>query len=181
MIGRATTAVPSDYPTGNIGEFLAEFNTPKQNLGANENEGLDELETLDTTEPASLQASGAVARESAKVIVAVIDTALPAALGFMAKEDSSTYRADEESRNDLQRAVAAYLRLHGSGDIPPGMLVLLLVISIYGTQIPAALQHRQLNTERETLEARRREIERREAACAAREADNDTANHDQTD
>lgn len=108
-----------------------------------------------------------VANASGKLLATVIDTSLPAALGFLAKEEGSGYKADEEDRAELEKALGEYMKLKG-GDIPPGMMVLVLVLSIYGAKIPMAIQHRKMNVERLELEQQKKDLEARERALAER-------------
>ena len=114
-----------------------------------------------------LKGTSSVANASGKLLATVIDTSLPAALGFLAKEKGSVYKADEEDRAELEKALGEYMKLKG-GDIPPGMMVLVLVLSIYGAKIPMAIQHRKMNVERLELEQQKKDLEARERALAER-------------
>ena len=139
-------------------------------MNISEAEGLEELETLQVTEKPEkedLVMKSSVANASGKLLATVIDTSLPAALGFLAKEEGSGYKADEEDRAELEKALGEYMKLKG-GDIPPGMMVLVLVLSIYGAKIPMAIQHRKMNVERLELEQQKKDLEARERALAER-------------
>jgi len=162
--------INTNYPTGDLESFLTEIQAPKQNMNISEEEGLDELETLqeiEKPEKDDLVMKGSVANASGKLLATVIDTSLPAALGFLAKEKGSVYKADEEDRAELEKALGEYMKLKG-GDIPPGMMVLVLVLSIYGAKIPMAIQHRKMNVERLELEQQKKDLEARERALAER-------------
>ena len=162
--------INTEYPTGDSETFLTEIQSPKQNMNISEAEGLEELETLQVTEKPEkedLVMKSSVANASGKLLATVIDTSLPAALGFLAKEEGSGYKADEEDRAELEKALGEYMKLKG-GDIPPGMMVLVLVLSIYGAKIPMAIQHRKMNVERLELEQQKKDLEARERALAER-------------
>lgn len=162
--------INTEYPTGDLETFLTEIQSPKQNMNISEAEGLEELETLQVTEKPEkedLVMKSSVANASGKLLATVIDTSLPAALGFLAKEEGSGYKADEEDRAELEKALGEYMKLKG-GDIPPGMMVLVLVLSIYGAKIPMAIQHRKMNVERLELEQQKKDLEARERALTER-------------
>ena len=162
--------INTEYPTGDLESLLTEIQSPKQNMNISEAEGLEELETLQVTEKPEkedLVMRSSVANASGKLLATVIDTSLPAALGFLAKEEGSGYKADEEDRAELEKALGEYMKLKG-GDIPPGMMVLVLVLSIYGAKIPMAIQHRKMNVERLELEQQKKDLEARERALAER-------------
>ena len=172
MIQAEETQQPlsTDFPTGDIESFISEMQLPKQDMNISETDGLDTLIPPDAPapeeEPQPMKARAA--RASGRLVATVIDSTLPEILGYIAREPSAPYRADEESRRDLEEALAAYMQLKG-GDIPPGMMVFILIITIYCTKIPAALSRRRVNLEREELEAMRRDIEERERTVKERE------------
>lgn len=139
-------------------------------MNISEAEGIEEFEALqdaEKPEKEDLVMKSSVANASGKLLATVIDTSLPAALGFLAKEEGCVYKADEEDRNELEKALGEYMKLKG-GDIPPGMMVLVLVLSIYGAKIPMAIQHRKINAERQELEQQKKDLEARERALAER-------------
>jgi len=169
MLGDKNT-INTNYPTGDLESFLTEIQAPKQNMNISEAEGLEEFEALqdaEKPEKEDLVMKSPVANASGKLLATVIDTTLPAALGFLAKEEGSGYKADEEDRNELEKALGEYMKLKG-GDIPPGMMVLVLVLSIYGAKIPLAMQHRKINAERQELEQQKKDLEAREKAFSER-------------
>ena len=76
----------------------------------------------------------------------------------IAKEETSeAFRADADSKSELEKAFAEYIKLKGGvGDIPPGVMILVLLIVTYGTKVPMIIQLRKANIQRD---ADRREIE----------------------
>lgn len=169
------------FATGNdIDQFIDQMQTPKQNLDANEYEGLEELqeqETADTepTEKVDTQMKSAAAKASGKLVTTVIDNTLPHALAFIAHDNADNYKADPESRQELEDAMTEYMRLKG-GEIPPGMMVLLLILTIYGSKVPMAFQRRKLNEERERLNQWQKSLEEREQKLLKQSS----ATHEQT-
>jgi len=65
-------------------------------------------------------------------------------LAFVAGDKPETFAADESQKEQLQEAFAAYVKLKG-GDIPPGVALMLLILSIYGSKTVVALQLRKAN------------------------------------
>ena len=172
MIQTAEQQPSTEYPTGDIDAFISEMQAPKQDMHISETDGLDTLmppgETAAEEEPQPQPMKASAARASGRLVATVIDSTLPEILGYIAREPAAPYRADEESRRDLEEALAAYMQLKG-GDIPPGMMVFILIVTIYCTKIPTALSRRRINREREELEAMRRDIEERERTVKERE------------
>lgn len=148
-IGTPTT--PYNFATGDdIDAYIRDIQSPKQDMNIDPTEGLSELENLQddaiSFEKTDIQMKSAAAKAGGKLVATVIDTTLPQALAYIAKTpDATPYKADPDSRQELEEALTEYMRLKG-GDIPPGMMVLLLVLSIYLTKIPTALQQRKQNT-----------------------------------
>lgn len=172
----ATESINTNFPTDDLDTFLSEIQAPKQNMNISEDDGLEDFERLqDSQQPEkeSLVMKTPVANASGKLLATVIDTSLPAALGFLAKESASVYKADEEDREELEKALGEYMKLKG-GDIPPGMMVLILVLSIYGAKVPLAMQHRKINVERLELEQQRKDLDEREKALEKRLKDVET-------
>ncbi len=154
MLENIGTPITDSYTfaTGDdIDAYIRDIQSPKQDMNIDPTEGLSELEDLQEFDDApfektDIQMKAAAAKASGRLVATVIDTALPQALAYIAKTpDSTPYKADPDSRQELEEALTEYMRLKG-GDIPPGMMVLLLVLSIYLTKIPTALQQRKQNT-----------------------------------
>lgn len=160
-----------EFPTESLDNFINEFNQPKQNMDLDErpqaNDEFDKV-TGEQPEEAEIQMKAAPAKATAKMITAVIDNTLPAALGLVAKEDSNAFKASPEERGELVDALTEYVRLKG-GDVPPGLMVIIIVLTIYGSKVPFAIQQRKLNKMREELEKTQADLTKREADIAARE------------
>ena len=165
MIGAPTNNSPvnSNYPTGDITSFIEEFNQPKQDMNLDIAEGLDSLEPFDDTPSGKLDTTTTRAAASAggRMIAAVIDTTIPMTLGMIAKESPDEFKATDSQREELEAALTEYMALRGD-DIPPGVMVLLLVLTIYGSQVPHALALRKQNLRQEQLDQREEELKRLE-------------------
>ena len=143
------------FASAGITDFLEDFNTPKQPQNIDEN--YSELENLETEEPEKvlpdkLQTSASVAKSSASILTIALDSALSNVFGLIAKDSPDNFKADDEQREELQKAITEYTKLKG-GDIPPGLALVILVISIYGGKGIMAVQLRKANKRNEELEA----------------------------
>ncbi|NCC99482.1 MAG: hypothetical protein EOL95_07260 [Bacteroidia bacterium] len=121
------------------------------------------IQQQEEVEKAEIKMKSAPAKATAKLFATIIDSTIPATLGIIAKEESTDYRAAEEDKQDLEDALTEYVKLKG-GDIPPGVMVLILILTIYGSKVPHALQQRKLNQKKEELLAKEKELEAREKA-----------------
>ena len=151
---------PYNFVSSGISGFMDEYQQPKQEQNIRE----DVFDAFPTEPeeihdeqpdglPERLQASASVAKASAKILTTALDSTLSGVFGFIAKGDSTDFRADDAQRDDLETAFAEYIKLKG-GDIPPGVALLILVISIYGGKGALAFQLRKANTEKELLTQR---------------------------
>lgn len=165
MIGENT--ISTEYSTKNLDDFLNEMGKARQDMGIEETfvdpEPEPNFETGDDpdSDGPEIQVKTAPARATAKLITTVIDSTIPSTLAFIAKSDIAEYKASEDEREELTEALTEYVKLKG-GDIPPGVMVVILVCVIYGTKVPAALQQRKLNDRQEMLEKREKELDLRE-------------------
>jgi hypothetical protein len=78
---------------------------------------------------------------AATVIVEIIDQAIPNTVGFVAKlneEEKNSLHCDSDSKEAYTDVWAKYLQSKGA-EMSPGLLLLLMTASIYGTKIPFAL------------------------------------------
>lgn len=163
--------------------FMDDFAAPKQEQGvADDFDGLDDLpgasgsDSGDGTLPDHLQASPGVARASAGMLTVAIDSTLSALLGMLAQSTPDAFKADDTQRDELQQALTQYIRLKG-GDIPPGVTLAILLVSIYGGKAASAVQlrrankrNRELETEVQRLNARLEEEQRKNRKSTREEA-----------
>ncbi len=156
---------PYKFITSDINDFVAEMQTPKQAMP----DSVDftnfptptEEHTDSDNEPPSIKANTQVARSTASLIVTTIDTLIPEIMRTIAKEDNAdAFKADDAVRSELESAFAEYVRLKGVGDLPPGVMIVVLLLVAYGTKIPMLLQLRKANIQ---AASDRNEIERLQA------------------
>lgn len=159
----AETAPKQEYKfvTSDINDFMQDFNRPKQEMPESavsfDNFPVDEPDNIERDETETLKVNAQVARSTARLIVAAIDGFVPEIMRTIAKEETSeAFRADADSKSELEKAFAEYIKLKGVGDIPPGVMILVLLVVTYGSKVPMILQLRKANMQRD---ADRREIE----------------------
>lgn len=148
------------FVTSDINDFMQDFNRPKQEMPeavSFDNFPVDEPDNIERDENETLKVNAQVARSTARLIVAAIDGFVPEIMRTIAKEETSeAFRADADSKSELEKAFAEYIKLKGVGDIPPGVMILVLLVVTYGSKVPMILQLRKANIQRD---ADRREIE----------------------
>ena len=159
----AETSPKQEYKfiTSDINDFMQDFNRPKQEMPESavsfDNFPVDEPDNIERDETETLKVNAQVARSTARLIVAAIDGFVPEIMRTIAKEETSeAFRADADSKSELEKAFAEYIKLKGVGDIPPGVMILVLLVVTYGSKVPMIMQLRKANMQRD---ADRREIE----------------------
>ena len=158
----AETSPKQEYKfiTSDINDFMQDFNRPKQVMPESvsfDNFPVDEPDNIERDENETLRVNAQVARSTARLIVAAIDGFVPEIMRTIAKEETSdAFRADADSKSELEKAFAEYIKLKGVGDIPPGVMILVLLVVTYGSKVPMIIQLRKANIQRD---ADRREIE----------------------
>lgn len=143
-----------NFASGDISVFMDEFNTPKQHQDIQEDDFPDFEVPEDETDnvlPDKLQTSTSVARSSASMLTIALDSSLSSVFGLIANDSPDTFRADSAQREELQKALTEYIKLKG-GDIPPGVTLIILILSIYGGKGVMAVQLRKANKRNEELE-----------------------------
>lgn len=148
------TEKPYQFASGGIDGFISEFQQPKQPQDIDETAGLEELDTMqpEPDEKPQLQASAGVANATASLLTIALDSSLSTVLGMVAGDETENYKADPEQRDELEKGIARYLQIKGVDDIPPGVALLILVVSIYGGKGAMAIQVRKfkkLNEEKD--------------------------------
>ena len=148
------------FVTSDINDFMQDFNRPKQEMPESvnfDNFPVDEPDNIERDENETLKVNAQVARSTARLIVAAIDGFVPEIMRTIAKEETSdAFRADADSKSELEKAFAEYIKIKGVGDIPPGVMILVLLVVTYGSKVPMIIQLRKANIQRD---ADRREIE----------------------
>lgn len=171
-----TTEEINEYPSGDLKAFLDDYTTEKQDMNIDESEGLDDFDAItgnaaneeEENEPVSLQMRAGAARASGKLITTVIDTTIPAILATIAKDNVEEFKAAPEDREELEEALTEYMKLKG-GDIPPYVMVIILINTIYLSKIPKVIELRKLNKKQEELNNKEQQLLMFERALRERE------------
>jgi len=143
---------PYSFMSGGINDYLNEINQPKQPQDIDEYPDEENLSAFQDTgkedEPLeTLKARAGVAKATGALLATALDAGLSTLIGtFIAKGDPADYKADEEQKSELETAMAEYVKLKG-GDIPPGIALLIVVLSIYMPKGVVAFQVRKLELE----------------------------------
>ncbi len=180
--------INTEFPTGSLDEFLNDMNAPKQdfNINIDDDPELNEYEAennwgeepdhnQEPDEKVDIQMKAKAARSGGKLIATVIDSALPAAMAYFADESPEHFKASESEKDDLTKALTEYMRLKG-GDIPPGIMVIILVCAIYGCRIPEVVKLRKGKKQaREEEEREREELKKYNIQLNKNDADQHTS------
>lgn len=170
-----TTEEVNEYPSGDLKAFLDDYKTEKQDMNIDESDGLDDFDAItgnaaneEENEPVSLQMRAGAARASGKLITTVIDTTIPAILATIAKDNVEEFKAAPEDREELEEALTEYMKLKG-GDIPPSVMVIILISTIYLSKIPKVIELRKLNKKQEELNNKEQQLLMYEQSLRERE------------
>jgi hypothetical protein len=158
----------NNFATADISEFVSELNQPKQEF-EQPHSVFDELPNEPDPEPepqerVTTSMTKTASNAAGKLVLSVIDNAIPMGLGLIAKTEADKFKATPSERAELEEALSRYMELQG-GDIPPGLMVIILVLGIYGLKVPTAIQLRKQQTviDEQTAEIERlkKELEKR--------------------
>lgn len=158
IFDKQTAQEPQEYKfiTSDINDFINDFSRPKQEMpdavDFNNFPATEEQATFTDDAPTEAQprVTAQVARSTARMIVATIDTFIPEIMRYVAKADNAEeFKADGEVRGELEAAFTDYIKIKGVGDIPPGMMIVILLLTAYGSKIPMLMQLRKANIKAE--------------------------------
>ena len=153
----------SDYQfaDGDLSGFQAEFAAPKQDMNIDEEpEDFEdpEDEELNEDDEQPIVSTAKMARRTAKFITRITDQGAAFGLSLVSKNNIEKHKADKASLHELENIIAEYCKDTG-GNIPLWMQLLICLVTMYGFQVPQALEDRKLNTERAALENERKSLE----------------------
>lgn len=155
------TAEDSDYQfaDGDLSTFQTEFAAPKQDMNIGEDPvEFEDLENELNPDHQPEISNAKMARNTARFLTPIIDQGAAFGLSMLSKNKLAEHRADKESLKELERLVTEYAKQSG-GNIPLWMQLLICLVTMYGFQVPKALEDRKLNTERAALESERKALE----------------------
>lgn len=142
--------------------FISELDKPKEAMAFDERP--DFGETVGNDDP--LNAIGpdegehnddliaAAVEETATLITDTIDNGAAFGLSLISKNPIETHKATDDQKGRMRKIIYVYCEKTG-GYIPLWLQLVILIIGIYGVQIPAAIQARKINV----LEAKVKEQE----------------------
>ena len=153
------------FVSGDIAEFMNDYKRPKQDQPIDETDGLDDFtqqpddQELEDKPLENLKARVSVANATGSLLATALDAGISTILGtVIAKGNPSDFKADEEQKEELTLAISEYVKLKG-GDIPPGVALIIVILSIYGPKTGLAIQMRKFNEREEELKDKIRELE----------------------
>lgn len=137
-------------PDDPLSEFLEDMRKPKEETGIAEEPDDDELETIDPEDEISNES----AKYSAEFVVDSADFLLSKGLAFISKNPSSEHEAGKDQKKYLKKLWTKYLK-EKQIEIPVGTQLIIAMITVYGSQIPGALQDRKRNIMLEHIQEER--------------------------
>lgn len=129
--------------------FIDEMNQEKQPMDIDERPSFDNDAPEDPHPPIvnngehDEQIAVAV-DETATLITDGLDYGLSLGLSILSKGDAETYKATPEQKGRIRKIVYTYCEQTG-GYLPLWLQLIILLVGVYGTKIPAALEERKLN------------------------------------
>lgn len=100
--------------------------------------------TLDPGEDPEEGLIAAAVEETADLVTDAIDSGAAFGLSLISKNDVSVHRASADQKGRIRKIVYVYCQQTG-GYVPLWLQLIILIVGIYGTQIPAAMNDRELN------------------------------------
>ena len=176
-----TTEAKIAQPSKSIDDLIAEMNVNKQdftpppseanqtnqteNNNSNFQQQFNEPQEPKIFNPADL----AKAKASATFVVSAVDIGVSEILTMIAKgTDPKPYKATEDEKDDMINVWAEYLKEKG-GDIPPGVMVVIMILVVYAPRAKSAFDNKKADkliaeqkAENETLAKRIAELEKTE-------------------
>lgn len=167
--------VPSEkkdyqFLSGDI-SFIDEMDVNKQPMDIDERPELEEHEDIEIPretvddEPDLLNAS---AEETAVFITDIIDTGAAYGIALISKGGAEQYMATKDQKSRIQKIIKVYCDRLG-GNIPPWLQLTIMLIIIYGTKIPGALDERKINILQEKIREQEKRLQAYEAERKANE------------
>lgn len=160
----ANNVVPQgDYhfEDGDI-SFINEMTQPKQPMNIQERPELEPIGggNLDVIEDDGEhdELIAAAVDETASLITETIDGGAAFGLSLISKNSIESHRATSDQKERLRKIVYIYCDKTG-GYIPLWLQFIILIVGIYGSQIPAAMQARKINLLEQQVEEQKKKIQ----------------------
>ena len=142
-------------PDDPLSDFLEDMRKPKEETGIAEEPEDEDLE--DITDPED-EISNESAKYSAEFVVDSTDFLLSKGLAYISKNPSSEHEAGKEQKKYLKKLWTKYLK-EKQIEIPIGTQLVIAMITVYGSQIPGAIEDRKRNLMMLKLEDERHSLE----------------------
>ncbi len=145
------------FPDSEADIFLQEFQQPKQEMNIPE---MPELEQEESAEPEKKgKTTRRAAKQTSKIVVGLIEGPTATFAEIISKGcDSKKYKFDDGERETLTEAFADYFEVKGA-DLPPGVLLLIAVLTIVGSKFGMAFKDRKENLRIAEAEKRAKDME----------------------
>lgn len=118
------------FTDGDLSEFKKEFNEPKQDMHID----IDPPEDFQEEVIPPINDDDQITQNTRVVsrgLTVAIDAPMSGLLGFFNNGETDPFRLNKYERKSVEDALTAYLKLTGN-EIPPGMMLAITLISIYG-------------------------------------------------
>ena len=143
--------------------FINEMTMPKQPMNIQERPELEPLNSdgnLDIIEDNGEhdELIAAAVEETATIITETIDSGAAFGLHLISKNLIDEHRASDDQKERMRKIIYVYCDKTG-GYIPLWLQLVILLVGIYGSQIPAAMQARKINILEQKVEEQRKKLQ----------------------
>lgn len=146
---------PYKFISGNIDGFMNEIKTPKQQQNIDEDIPIDDVEEPQedpNDDYKSLNVKKAVAGVAGSSLTLFTDSVIPILIALLLKDDPENHKATDSELKQIEAAFTDYTQLQGV-NLPPWVVLLGTVLSIYGFKAYSGLKQKQMSDEIATLKA----------------------------
>lgn len=95
--------------------------------------------------------------ETASLVTDAIDSGASFGLSLISKGDPEQYKATPEQKGRIRQIIYVYCEKTG-GYLPLWLQLIILLVGVYGSKIPAAIEERKLNILQAKIEAQEKRI-----------------------
>ena len=156
-----TPQEPYRFESGDL-DFISEMEQPKQAMN------IDERPDFEPTNPEEheeyIENDGehddliaAATEETATLITDVIDNGAAFGLSLISKNPIEEHKATADQKSRIRKIIYVYCEKTG-GYIPLWLQLIILIIGVYGVQIPAAMEARKINVLQEKIRQQEEQI-----------------------
>lgn len=145
--------------------LISEMQAPKQEMNIEERPVFDDPENpdplMDITDEQEVNDNlvSAAVEETADIVTDAIDVGAAFGLHLISKNPIEQHQASDDQKSRIRQIVYVYCKETG-GYIPLWLQLVILIVGIYGSQIPAAMQQRKINLLEEQNNKLREEVKK---------------------